>query len=387
MEKILEEINKSAVKFLVPLTSEETYRVIVEEAKHIIGGDYGSILLEVNGELKRIYTDADFLREIKPRKAGNAYKTYETKELHILNKDTIDKFSPIYKKHGIQSLVHIPLSYQDKAIGVLSIKSCSSRNYSEGKQHVFKLYGALASLAIRKMQLYEETKNALETRDFFISLASHELRTPLTSINGYIQLLHSKLSKEKTVEAKWINELYEESARLTKLVQELLEINRIKQGQLMFDLQECAVEDVVDHAIERYLFIHKEREIQYKKALSKKTVRVIGDRDKLMQMVTALLSNADKFSPKKTPIEVTLKNTKSHLLLKIKDEGEGMTREDINKVFEGFYKGEHEHTQGLGVGLLLAKHIITYHHGTIALKSKKEKGTTVEVKLPLVSLS
>lgn len=381
MEKILEEINKSAIKLLVPLTTEETYKIIVEEAKKIIGGDYGSILLAENGTLQRVYTNAEFLREVKPRKAGNAFQTFITNELHVLNSDTIEKYSPVYKKYGIKSLVHIPLSYEDKSIGVLTIKSCTQRDYSDGKLHIFKLFGALASMAIRKMQLYEETKNALETRDLFISLASHELRTPLTSINGYIQLLYRKLSSENTVEAKWVNELYHESARLTNLVKELLEINRIKQGQLHFELQECSVEDFVDAAIDRYTFINKDRKVIFTKDIPPEKT-VIGDPNKLLQMISALLNNADKFSPKGTPVEVSVTVTKNQVIIKVKDQGKGMTKEDITKVFDGFYKGDYEHAEGLGVGLLLAKHIVKYHHGSIDIKSKKDKGTSVEVRLP-----
>src|SRR5690606_7915517 len=114
---------------------------------------------------------------------------------------------------------------------------------------ILKLFGSFASLAIKKNELYEETKNALEVRDMFISLASHELRTPLTSINGYIQLLHSRKDKLGHSESKWINELYEESKRLTNLVRELLEVNRIKQGQLQFILRETKFSDIVTSAI------------------------------------------------------------------------------------------------------------------------------------------
>ncbi len=387
MEKILEKINTAAIKFLVPLTTEETYTAIIEEAEKIIGGEYGSILLVVNNELKRVYTDASFLKGIKPRIAGNAFKAYATRELIVVDSNTINQYSPLYVEHGIQTLVHIPLSYKEKSIGVLTINMRSIKKFSNQDLHSFKLFGSLASMAIRKMQLYEETKNALDTRDLFISLASHELRTPLTSINGYIQLLHGKLSSKNTVEAKWVNELYDESGRLTNLVKELLEINKIKQGQLQFDLQECTVEDFIDAAVERYTFINKERKVLYSKELSTDETKVVGDCNKLLQMVSALLNNADKFSPKETSIEVLVKDTKSHVVIQIKDQGDGMTREDINKVFEGFYKAGKDQSEGLGVGLLLAKHIVQYHHGSIVLKSKKQKGTTVEVRLPLLALS
>lgn len=384
MESILEKINKSTARFLVPLTTEETFKIIVAEAKKIIGGDYGAIFLENNSELERVYADADFFT-FKQRKRGFTFTTFTTNKPLVVDVDSEKNFHPAIVNNGIKSIVHIPLAYKDKSIGVLTIHSLEPKHFSQKDLHLFVLYGSLASMAIRKTQLYDETKNALETRDLFISLASHELRTPLTSINGYIQLLHRKLAHQPTVEGKWIKELYEESIRLTNLIKELLEINRIKQGQLQYELRECRIEEFVHAAIGRYRFVNPDRRIQLMNDLKNKDTRIIGDCEKLLQMVSTLLNNADKFSPHNAPIEVILSQTRHHVIIQIKDQGLGIAGNDLNKVFEGFYKGDKKESEGLGVGLLLAKHIVSYHHGSISLKSKKNRGTTVEVRLPFIN--
>lgn len=382
--QMIEKINKSAIKFLSPLSTEETFKIIVAEAEKLIGAQYGSIFLEEGGQLKRMYTDADFLENLQVRSNGFTYTSFHSQEPFVVDVAKQKNFHKEIKKRDIATIIHIPLSYKEKPIGDLAIMSEEHKAFSKKDIEGFKLYGALASMAIRKTQLYAETKSALETRDLFISLASHELRTPLTSINGYIQLLYSKLSKQNTVESKWVKELYDESLRLTKLVKELLEVNRIKQGQLSYELRECTLADFLDEAIKRYRFINPEREVSYEKKLKNNDVVIIGDGEKLLQMFTALLNNADKFSPKRTPIEVKVEDTKKLLSVSIKDQGEGIARQDLNKVFDGFYKSDNQ-TEGLGVGLLLAKHIIQYHHGTIELKSKPKKGTTVQVRLPKIA--
>lgn len=385
VENVLEQINKSAARFLVPLTMEETFKIIVGEAKKIIGGDYGAIFLEEKGELKRVYADADFLRKFKQRKRGFTYDTFTTIQPKVVDVSAEKNFHTEIKENGIKSIIHIPLAYKDKAIGVLTIHSLSPKTLSKHDLYTFSLYGSLASMAIRKTQLYSEQKSALETRDLFISLASHELRTPLTSINGYIQLLHSRLAKGDTVEAKWIKELSDESKRLTNLVKELLEVNKIKQGQLQYDLTECDINETIAMTVSRYQFVNRDREITISQE-GKEKLMIIGDCEKLMQMLTALLSNADKFSPKNKPIDILIAATASQVKIKVQDYGEGVARDDLKKIFDGFYKGKNNDSEGLGVGLLLAKHIIQFHHGTIEMKSKKSKGSVVEIKLPRLRL-
>lgn len=306
---------------------------------------------------------------------------------HVKSNADIIKVHPEIKAKGIKSTIFIPLFYRNKSMGVLSLDSENDRKITKEELGVYKLFGSIASLAIRKTELYAETQKALETRDLFISLASHELRTPLTSLNGYVQLLYSKLGKENTSEGRWTRELYEESGRLTSLVKELLEINRIKQGQLQYNLRECSLGEIITKAIERSSFLSKERPIIFKDEVAKGQDILIADSDKLLQMVGGLIRNAIKFSSPLTTIYITLSEEKKALVLIIKDEGEGIRQEDLPHVFEEFYKGinsKQKEEQGMGVGLLLARHIVDYHKGTIGITSTVGEGTEVKVKLPKV---
>ncbi|MEK7605323.1 MAG: GAF domain-containing sensor histidine kinase [Patescibacteria group bacterium] len=384
-QTILQQISISALKFLVPLTTEETYKIIVSEAEKIIGADFGTIFLQEQGELRRVYADAAFFSRLKPRPRGFTYDTFTKNQPKLIDVRKEKNFHPAIKKRGIKSIVYVPLSYKDKTIGVLIVHSKKHKTVSKNDFYFYTLFGALASMAIRKMQLYDETREALATRDLFISLASHELRTPLTSINGYIHLLSSKLKDNKGSEGKWINELTAESKRLTSLITELLEINRIKQGQLQYEFRECGLKEFLDIAIDRYRFVNPEREIEYVQDPRVDKAKIIGDSNKLLQMTTALLSNADKFSRRDLPITLKVKLTAKHVVILVIDHGAGIPDAHLAHIFEGFYKGENGESQGLGVGLLLAKHIISSHHGIITVKSKKKKGTTVQVKLPRIT--
>lgn len=383
MKNQLEHISNAALKLLTPLTPEETYKIIVAEAMTLTGGAYGSVILNNDGEMNRVYSSkaSDFSRRVRRR--ANAYKAFIQQKILVVPATKLSRSHPEIIEEKIKYTIFIPLSYQKKAIGVLVIHSRNLEEPTADDIHILSLFGAMASLAIRKTQLYTETKNALETRDHFISLASHELRTPLTSINGYIQLLYGKMKGKEGSESKWVEELYNESKRMTNLVTELLEINRIKQGELQFSLQENSVIEFFGQVVKHYENL-SEREIIIDTEKHLKNDAFIGDPAKLLQVFVGLLSNAEKFSPVDTPITLSLKVSPTRFIISISDKGTGIAREDLSRIFEGFNKFGKNEEQGLGAGLLLAKHIIQFHHGKIEIKSKVKKGTTVQVTLPLI---
>lgn len=386
MDNILERIYKLGLKFLTPLNLEETYQLIVEEGLKLVKADYGSLLLLQHEELKRVHASSSILYQIKPHKNCYLYKAIETQNPFILDRDQIIKCHSQIKGTKIKSNIILPLSSHNKPIGVLTFMSLKERSFTDREVHILKLFVPLVMLAIRRAQLHDENVKALEARDLFISTAAHELRTPLTTINGYAQLLYSKLSKANTPESRWVEELSWESYRLTSLVNELLEIDRIKTGQFRYVWTECLLKDIINRALMDFRFTRPENKVVFKNKLLQNKDRVIGDYNKLMQVIINLLDNAAKFSPLDKEITITLRHRADFIILEIQDEGIGISKKDLPLVFEKYYRGEHYTGEGMGVGLFLAKNIISQHHGTIRLKSKENAGTMVEIKLPEVTI-
>ncbi len=383
MEAILEKINGAALRLLSQMTEVETQKTIVHEAMKLVNAEYGSIVLERNGVLKRAYSSDSMLKDVKIRKDGFTSKAYDSKKTLAIGIEKTSKVHPMLKKLHIRSTIFIPIVYRNKSIGVLIMHSPQEEYFSKRELGVLSLFGSMASLALVKAQTFDEIEKALDVRDYFISIASHELRTPLTSINGYIQLLHSRFAGKDTIEAKWVHELYEESERLTKLVRELLEVNRIKQGQLHFVLTESHLSDVLEKAVERSQVANRDKQFTYSTDAKDGMDIVIGDKDKLLQVFSGLLDNAAKFSPVNSIISSSLNVGKTRLKVVIRDQGIGIDKGEIDKIFDGFYKGKNfQLSGGLGVGLILAKHIVGYHKGTMKIKSALTKGTTIEICLP-----
>lgn len=385
-ETILEKIYQSALKFLEPLKSEEIYSRIVKEAVALVSADYGSLILDQKGDLVRVYSSSPTAKISIIRKQGYTYESFSSSQAFVVQEDELKRVHPEIVKMGIKSNLFIPLSYKGKSLGVLIVNSSKTKRFSNRELNILKLFGSLASLALRKTELYNEAQKALEIRDFFISMAAHELRTPLTSVNGYIQLLKNRYPSESSTEGKWIHQLWRESIRLTNLVHELLEVNKIKQGKLQFIWKECDLCEILKRALDNFKFTHPERKIIIKNCTAGKKCLVIGDYDKLIQLIINLVDNSAKFSQPDSLIMITLKKKKKEYLIEVIDQGVGISQNDIGRVFEGFYKGSNNLKEGMGLGLYLAKDIITKHHGSVNISSQENKGTKVELRLPATNI-
>lgn len=346
----------------------------------MVGGNYGTILFEQDGELKRVYASHHYLTQFSPRKKGFTYKAFK------LNKPIIPIFRDVQNAHpelsklAVKSDIMIPLSYQNKAYGVLTILSKKPNYFNKEHLAILKLYGPLATLAIKNTQYLEETKQALDTRDLFISMASHELKTPLTTVYAYTQLIQKKIDKGEELKHSWVATLLLEIKRLTELVNELLQVNQIQTGKLQFNMHKMNLSDVSKKAIKNFEFANSKRKIKFENNISQASIH--GDTNKIQQLIINLLNNAAKHSPIDQAIVVTLTDKTRFITLSVKDKGIGIPKKDIPHIFDRFYKAKNNKQEGMGLGLYLVKKIIDAHNATISVKSEINKGTEFIITFP-----
>ena len=281
MANLLTRINKASLKLLEPLSLEEVYAVITREVVKLMGAEHSSILLLQKSKLVRVAATSPVLFSYQPRRNGNLVRIFKTGLPFVANAEETIKVHPELGQLNIKSILHIPLSYGKKSIGILTVYASRKERFTQQDLRTLKLFGSLASLAIRKSQLYGETKRALDLRDQFISLASHEFRTPLTSINGYTQMLYNKNKNSNSSEAELIQNLYLETNRLTNLVKELLDINRIKTGRFAYFYKECSLVEIIERSIKNISFTNKNRPIGFNNQIKGESTLVAGDYDKL----------------------------------------------------------------------------------------------------------
>ncbi|GEM_PF-1481850 len=226
-----------------------------------------------------------------------------------------------------------------------------------------------------------EQKTREQQKDEFISIASHEMKTPLTAAKGYIALLLRSLSEENQT-ALYATKANQALERLHNLITELLDVNKIQNGQLNYNISTFDFNKIVDETIENIQHSAKNHSIQKTGNCSQ---QITGDRGRLQQVLINLLSNAVKCSPKADKVLVKIEEQDSKIQVSVQDFGIGMSRQHLDKIFDRYYRVQ-EHSrrfQGLGIGLYISSNIIERHEGKIWAESEPEKGSTFYFTLPV----
>jgi K+-sensing histidine kinase KdpD len=383
MKSLPDGLYESTLKFLTPFNLESTYREVAKEAMKLLDGSVATIFMAERNNLKRVYSSSPHLLPIQPRKNGYTYGVFKTQKSLILSYNDIEKIHPEINNLNIKYDLMAPLVNKGKAIGVISILS-RKKKFTKNDQDVLNFFTPLASMAIRKAQLYKEVEDALKTRDLFISMASHELKTPITTMYIYTQLLKNKVKKGEEFDIEWINNLLYEMARLTKLIDELLQLSQIKTGNFKYNFEELNIFEIIDKSLSSFKLSHKNSKVVFKNLTKKNDIRLVGDPDKLVQVFINLLDNSSKHNVWDKPILMKITTQDKMLKISVEDSGSGIKKEDLPHIFDEFYKGKGHTKLGMGLGLYLIKKIIDKHHGKISIKSEIDKGTTVNITLPML---
>jgi two-component system, OmpR family, sensor kinase len=218
----------------------------------------------------------------------------------------------------------------------------------------------------------------------FIADASHELRTPLTSIRGYSEMLRRGAAESPADSDLARRRIEEESVRMSALVDDMLLIARLDQGRPL-DMRPVDLQSIVRDAVDDARVVAPQRDI----TLSATTPAIVsGDDTRLRQVLGNLVRNALVHTPSTTPIEigVTTQNGTAHLT--VADHGPGLRAEDLDRIFEPFYRADPSRSRdsgGAGLGLSIVTAVVTAHGGRVDVKETSGGGATFEVELPLAS--
>jgi signal transduction histidine kinase len=229
-----------------------------------------------------------------------------------------------------------------------------------------------------------EQKNLQQQKDDFIGIASHELKTPVTSIKGYAQVLEKMLQKKGDVkEAMMMNRMDAQIRRLTNLIGDLLDVTKINSGKLQFNDEPFEFNEMVKELVEDL-----QRTTEQHRLVEElnETGLVFGDKERISQVITNLVTNAIKYSPGADKIIIHASTKNNEVVLCVEDYGIGIPADKLENVFEQFYRvsGDMQHTfPGLGLGLYISSEIIKREGGRIWVNSTEGKGSTFCFALPL----
>ena len=270
-----------------------------------------------------------------------------------------------------------PIDNITKTAQSISINNLKTRIDVNGPDDELKRLAATFNDMIDRLQ------DSFERQVQFVSDASHELRTPISVIQGYADLLSRWGKDDKKVLDESIAAIKDESAGMAALVEKLLFLARGDSGAQSLEKENFPLNELIDEVVKESRLITDNHEIASKQ---NDFVSIYADRKMIKQMLRIFIDNSIKFTPKQGEIKISSVNQGSRVKITIEDNGMGIPKEDIPKIFNRFYRVDEARTKetgGSGLGLSIAKWIIDAHDGNISIKSNMGKGTVIDVLLPL----
>lgn len=312
----------------------------------------------------------------------------------------------------MSSFCLVPLISQEAPLGLIIVgNDLPYAGVTEGDVEILSIFAGQIAGGIENVRLYEalwrshqdlEKRVTERTRELalaneklkkidklkseFVSAVSHELRTPLTSIKGYAAILMAgKLGEVPEAVKERLDKINRHSDSLTQLVNDLLDISRIESGKVGMKLEQLKLKEIIDEVSDLVMPQVKERKIQLNTEVPAELSLCLADKVQLVRVFTNLLGNALKFTPEKGTIAIKVKEQKDAFLVDVSDTGIGIADENLENIFEEFYRVDNainQNIKGTGLGLSLVRRIIQAHKGRIWVESTVGVGTTFSFTLP-----
>jgi signal transduction histidine kinase len=235
----------------------------------------------------------------------------------------------------------------------------------------------------------EKLQSIDQIKTNFISMVSHELRTPLTTIKAFVELLLVKRDMPDERRAKLMSTVNEEADRLARLIADLLDLTRIESGAMKWQTEEIQVESLIRNVIASMMPLFEKKGLRIATTFDPLPARIRGDRDRLVQVVTNLLSNAAKFTRPGGAIHVSARRDTSspaRIAVEVADTGIGIPAKDLELIFDKFHRSDEVQMigiEGTGLGLAIAREIVEHHGGRIWAGSTYGQGSVFTFTLPL----
>jgi PAS domain S-box-containing protein len=358
------------------------YEAIVDSSDDaIVSKNLQSIVMSWNAAAERMfgYTAEEMIGQSISKLFPPDRLDEETQIVARLQQgERVDHFETVRRRKDGQLIdVSLTISPIRDAEGVIVGASKIARDITEQKSSQRKL-----------AQANEELRRANQIKAEFLTTLSHELRTPLNAILGWIQILKDEPKAEDVAQAVPI---IERNVRVqSQLIEDLLDMSRIEAGKIKLDIRQVDLAALVEAGIESVRPAAEAKQIRLTSAFSNVFGTVIGDKDRLQQVIWNLLTNAIKFTRRQGRIHTMIKKVDSHVEISVSDTGQGIAPDFLPHVFDRFRQGDGATTRrhgGLGLGLSIVKHLTELHGGYVrAVSDGVGRGATFSFFLPLQSL-
>ena len=246
--------------------------------------------------------------------------------------------------------------------------------------------GFISGLVAVMHDVTEQEQNERDRREF-VSNVSHELRTPLTSMRSYIETLSEGAWQDQEMAPRFLKITLDETDRMIRMINDLLDLSRMDNGNLKLNIEMVNFNELVNFVLDRFdvIIANSEKKYRIVREFTQRPLFVEVDTDRMIQVIDNIMNNAIKYSPDGGKITVRLMETHNNVILSITDQGLGIPKKDISRIFERFYRVDKARARkqgGTGLGLAISKEVVKALGGTIWATSIENYGSTFYISLP-----
>ncbi|MEW5959626.1 MAG: GAF domain-containing protein, partial [Chloroflexota bacterium] len=325
-----------------------------------------------------------------PLSKGIIGRVTRTGELAWVNDITREK-DYVPKNHRTRSLLVVPILREDRVIGVIDLESTDPGYFTSDDVAFVRVLISHAAIAIENAYLFDQVKAANEAKSEFMSTASHELKIPMTSIKGFAKLVQMGTAGSLTNQQKeFLSVITNNVDRMSQLVNDLLDVSRIEAGRIRLEIRDVQMKEVIDEVLESVQTQLENKQLTLTKKLAEDLPQLRADYNRMVQIVTNLVSNAYKYTPAGGSITVTARPYNGDIqgiAVSVADTGYGISEEDQANLFTTFFRSGDENIRlepGTGLGLAITKKMVESHGGELSFESQPGKGSTFTFTVPLV---
>ena len=294
---------------------------------------------------------------------------------------------------GTHSHLSVPIRHKEHVIGVIALESQVPARFNDKDLTFLQRLAVHVAIAIENTSLHQQTKEGDREKLEFIDFVAHELKQPMTAMRGYTRMLMMGIGGEMNdTQAQFVGVILANVDRMDKLVNDLLEISRLEAGRIKLDRAPVSLQDVVDETIANIRTESETRNHQLEVEFPADLPSALGDRDRLIQILTNLVRNACMYTPEGGTIRITAGGRETadippdYLLVSVSDTGIGISPEDLTNLQGKFFRADQAMVraqQGTGLGVSISRGLVELHGGQLVVESKVGKGSTFGFTVPI----
>lgn len=328
--------------------------------------------------------------ELWPLERGIIGRTVRRGETCLVNDVSQDPdYLPVVE--GMHAQLVVPIQRELRVIGVISLETSNPAGFDREAEAFLIRLADHAAIAIENARLFQQVQRANQAKTEFISFVAHELKQPMTALKGYTDFLIKGMGGPLTeMQQQFVQVIRRNIGRMDEMVAELLDISRIESGRIQLKMELVLPEEIVHEVMRAFEQVIAAKNQQLQVELAPDLPYVYGDRGRLIQILSNLVSNAYKYTPEGGTITLRLVteqlNGQTYVRWSVQDSGIGMTPDELERLFTKYFRSSNpavRNVPGTGLGLAITRSLVELHGGQIHVASEVGKGSTFSFTIPV----